>query len=353
MTRRRGTTHLSAFRPTTQAGRVGSTVVALTVLAWLAFLLLPLNTVPSPVPRVSPTRHLRPIRTRHQRPIHHVAISPTPSSVVPTPSTVVPTPSTTIPRESQTLFSNTRIVAYYGAPGGGSLGILGATDPQAAWSGLTAQAAAYDQPGTVVEPAFELIAFVAQAAPGPNGLYTQELSVPTIGSYLSVIEAHHGMLILDIQPGRSSPLADARLLAPFLANPNVELGLDPEWEVAAPSLPGQVIGSTTGAEINTVATWLSQFVSSHNLPPKLLLVHEFTPTMVAQKASVTSPPGIQIVFNMDGFGSWAAKTSAYSMLASDPRFPLGIKLFYRQDQPLEPPATVLELRPIPSVIEYQ
>jgi hypothetical protein len=56
---------------------------------------------------------------------------------------------------------------------------------------------------------------------------------------------------------------------------------------------------------------------------------------------------------MDGFGSWAAKVSAYAALASDPEFPLGMKLFYSQDVPLEPPSAVLALRPVPSVIEYQ
>jgi hypothetical protein len=59
------------------------------------------------------------------------------------------------------------------------------------------------------------------------------------------------------------------------------------------------------------------------------------------------------VFNVDGFGSKAAKISKYREFARDDRFPMGFKLFYDYDSPLMTPQEVLDLRPRPVVVEYQ
>ncbi|CAG4910620.1 hypothetical protein [Acidithrix ferrooxidans] len=251
------------------------------------------------------------------------------------------------------MFPGKRIVAFYGAPGGGVLGVLGQTSPEVAWTALAQQAAPYAQPGVQVIPAFELITYVAQHAPGPGGTYSQEISPQAIQQYLDVVQAHDGLLILDIQPGRGGFLADAKTLAPFLKLPDVALALDPEWEVNNTQVPGQVIGHTTATEINQVASWLQSLTTAYNLPQKLLLIHQFTQTMVQNKQDVQPQANVQIVFNMDGFGNWPVKVSSYHLLASDPRFGLGIKLFYQQDKPLHPPSDVLALVPQPDVIEYQ
>ena len=60
-----------------------------------------------------------------------------------------------------------------------------------------------------------------------------------------------------------------------------------------------------------------------------------------------------MVFNMDGFGGRASKISEYHNLAKDPRFELGMKLFYTQDLNLMKPDQVLRLRPQPDFVVYQ
>jgi hypothetical protein len=251
------------------------------------------------------------------------------------------------------LFPGRRIVAFYGAPGGSTLGVLGTHTPAAMWPVLKAQAAPYAQPGVPVLPAYELITFVAQSSPGPDGSYSLRLPNREIRQYLSVVRAHAGMLILDIQPGRGSLIADAKSLAPYLRHADVGLALDPEWEVAAPDLPGQVIGHTTGTEIDQVSRWLNRFTAAHRLPQKLLLVHQFTPDMIQDKPAVKRFYHLATVFNMDGFGGWSNKVSVYQSLATDHRWRLGFKLFYHQDDPVYPPSAVLALKPSPSIIEYE
>ena len=297
------------------------------------------------------------VLTRHSAPSTQASGAPATSGagVATTPSapttTLPPPPSE--PGGGRRLFPGRRIVAFYGAPGGGALGVLGAASPAATWSALEAQAAPYAEPSVPVLPSYELIAFVVQHDAGADGTYSIRLSDAEIRSYLSVVRAHHGMLILDIQPGRGSFLAGAKTLAPFLTRPDVGLALDPEWEMGPGQLPGSVVGQTTAAEINGVGHWLDRFTAAHRLPQKLFLIHQWTPGMVQDKPDVGHWYHLATVFNMDGFGSWSDKVSVYQVLARDHRFRLGYKLFYRQDAPMHAPPDVLALTPPPWVIEYE
>jgi hypothetical protein len=221
------------------------------------------------------------------------------------------------------------------------------------WSQLASAAAPYATAGVSVIPSYELIAYTAQAKPGPAGLYTTRISNRDLDTYASVVKAHGGMLILDIQPGLSGFLADAKTLSAWLERPDVGLALDPEWEVSPGQIPGEVIGHTTAAEINQVSAWLSQLAAAHHLPQKLLLIHQFTRSMVGDKAEVVRRAHVAIAFNMDGFGPPSSKRSVYRILARDRRWALGYKLFYERDTPLETPAQVLALRPPPDIVEYE
>lgn len=251
------------------------------------------------------------------------------------------------------LFPSHRLVAFYGAPASPRLGVLGDADPEALWSRLTAAAAPYSSPKTVVVPSYELIAFTAKAAPGPHGTYSAELAPSQLDEYLNVVHAHHGMLILDIQPGRSGLLADAQALEPWLVHPDVGLALDPEWELQAGQRPSAQIGQTSADEVNQVSAWLQDLTVAHRLPQKLLIVHQFRASMVVAKPDVTSRPNLAIAFNMDGFGAAENKLSVYQFLASDPRWALGYKLFYTRDQPLQTADQVLGLAPPPQIVEYE
>lgn len=282
----------------------------------------------------------------------------TSTTITQIPSTTSTSTTTTIPIPSEpgggtTLFPGKRIVAFYGAPNGGSLGVLGDAPPQTMWPKLIKQANQYQQPGVQILPAYELITYVAQGSPQPDGTYSKRLSNSEIQQYLDVVKAHNGMLILDIQPGRGNFLNDAKTLTAFLDQPDVGLALDPEWQVDSTHIPGQVIGNTTAAEINQVSAWLQQLTTINHLPQKLLLIHQFNSEMVQDKQAVQGEPNLAIVFNMDGFGTWKAKLNSYKMLAADNKFQLGFKLFYRQDVPLENPPSVLALSPVPVVIEYE
>jgi hypothetical protein len=63
---------------------------------------------------------------------------------------------------------------------------------------------------------------------------------------------------------------------------------------------------------------------------------------------------VQLVINMDGFGPPARKRSSYrtaQLGVTAPR--MGIKLFYRNDDPRMSPADVLALEPRPVFVNYQ
>ena len=257
------------------------------------------------------------------------------------------------PGGGTSLFPTHRLVAFYGAPSSPTLGVLGDADPEALWPRLTTAAAPYASPKTVVVPSYELITDTAEAAPGPNGTYAAQLAPSQLDEYLRVVHAHHGMLILDIQPGRGSLLSDAQALEPWLVHPDVGLALDPEWELQASQRPGQQIGQTSADEINRVSDWLQQLTVTHRLPQKLLIVHQFRASMVVAKPAVASRRNLAITFNMDGFGASDNKHSVYGLLASDPRWALGYKLFYTRDQPLETADQVLALDPPPQIVEYE
>ncbi len=259
---------------------------------------------------------------------------------------------TSEPGGGRSLFPSHRLVAFYGAPGLPSLGVLGDAPPEQMWSKVVSAAVPYASPSTTVVPSYELIAFTAEAAPEASGDYTLRLSDAQIADYLEVVRSHGGMLILDIQPGLSSFVDDAKTLAPWLSQPDVGLALDPEWELSPGQRPGQVVGRTTGTEINQIATWLQQVTTAHHLAQKLLLIHQFNPDMVQDKSVVTPQPDLAMTFNMDGFGKPNDKTSVYNLLAADTRWHLGYKLFYQRDTPVQTPTDVLKLVPPPDVVEY-
>lgn len=269
-----------------------------------------------------------------------------------TPTTTGATPPT-LPRGGRILFPDKRIVAYYGGAGTPDLGVLGDGPPEKVWPRLAKQAAEYQDSAATVLPAYELISDVAQASPGADGDYSGAISDGQIQRYLTSARRHHALLILDIQPGRGEFLPMAKRLRHWLEQPDVALALDPEWKMHGHEVPGERIGHTDASVINEVSAWLEQLTTEHNLPQKLLLIHQFTHDMVHHKDQVSTRPDVELTFNMDGFGSRAAKLSKYKQLQSYHSFNLGLKLFYDQDVHIFTPDEVLALHSPPSVIEYQ
>jgi hypothetical protein len=262
-----------------------------------------------------------------------------------------------LPRGGREILPRYRVVAYYGAAGTSRLGVLGDGTPRSVLERLHGQAQGYRKAHgggrRPVMPALELIATVAIGSPGADGKYRIR-HLDTVRRYLRAARRAHGLLILDIQPGRADFLDEVKPYARFLAQPDVSLALDPEWSMGPGEVPGAVRGSTDAATINRVSGWLADLVRRHHLPQKLLIVHQFTRDMIEQRSRVVTRPGLALVDNVDGFGAPALKRDVYHRITrGTKRLYHGFKLFYDQDDPLMSPREVLRLRPRPNVIEYE
>jgi hypothetical protein len=268
-------------------------------------------------------------------------------------------------RGGRVVLPHYRVVAYYGAPQHDELGALGIGTPEEAAQKLLKQAAAYSRPGRPVMPAFELIATLAQADPGTDGKYRLRQTPAVISRYLAAVRKIKGILILDIQPGQSEFVEEMRALGPWLIEPDVELALDPEWNLPAGHVPGREIGSTDAATVNQASYYLARIRRLRNLPQKVLIVHQFTEGMVTQRDRVLNRPGVAIVHNVDGYGTADQKKIIYGQLAygsgagaaatrppGGGRFN-GFKLFYREDTGLMTAAQALGLGPPPDVVVYE
>lgn len=261
-----------------------------------------------------------------------------------------------LPGGGRVILPADRVVAFYGAPEDPRLGTLGIGTPAQAAERLLAQAAVYrqDSPRRPVMPAFELLATIAQASPGPSGTYRMRQPAAVISRYLAEARKVHALLILDIQPGRSPFMTEVQALHRWLVQPDVSLALDPEWSMAPGEVPGQEIGSTTAAVVNRVGAYLSAIVARNNLPQKLLIVHRFTEGMIQNVGALRVHRGVALVLNVDGWGLRAAKISKYDLFAHrEPGIYNGFKLFYHQDIDLLSPADVLALTPAPDIVLYQ
>jgi hypothetical protein len=259
-----------------------------------------------------------------------------------------------LPRGGRDLLPRHTLVGFYGAPQDDELGALGIGSPAEAAARLAAQARAYEGRGPVM-PVLELLATIAAGDAGEDGSHRLLQPHSVIERYLTEARRQRGLLLLDIQPGRADFAEEVRRLDRWLREPDVGLALDPEWHVGPTEIPGQVIGSVDAETVNEVAARLSRIVVRHDLPEKLLVVHQFTRDMITGRSQLRDRRGVAIVLNSDGFGDPANKIAKYQELRpgrGTPFFP-GFKLFYREDLDLMSPEEVLSLRPPPKLIVYE
>ena len=202
-------------------------------------------------------------------------------------------------------------------------------------------------------PALELIAVIANADPGDDGMYRSRQTDAVIRRYLRAARRHDMLLVLDIQPGRADFFTETTRLERWLREPDVGLALDPEWRVSEGEVPGQVIGHVDAREVNATSAWLAQLVARHDLPQKLFIVHQFTDGMV-DDTQLQRRDELAMVLNADGFGSAAVKKAKYhAFTRAASTFDQGFKLFYEEDAGLMTPRQVLRLRPAPDVVVYE
>lgn len=259
-----------------------------------------------------------------------------------------------LPRGGRSLLPEYRLVGLYGAPQDAALGALGIGTPAEAGERLLKQARAY-KGNRKVMPVFELIATIAAAAPGEDGLYRTHQPHSVIRKYLAEARRRKGILLLDIQPGRADFADEVRRLQRYLEEPDVGLALDPEWHVGPQEVPGAVIGSVTATEVNSISAGLAATVERFDLPEKLFVIHQFTDEMITSKALLERHRGVATVLNADGFGDPPNKIAKYRELRPRPKsgFASGFKLFYEEDLDLMSPQDVLALKPTPDLIVYE
>jgi hypothetical protein len=258
------------------------------------------------------------------------------------------------------IFPCARVVAYYGHPNSTRMGALGEFPKDDMLRRLRNQVAEWEQadPTTPVVPALHMVAVVAQGEPGRTGMYRTISSDERVQTVYDWAREVNGIFFVDIQVGTD----DIRNILPrfewILKNPDVHLGVDPEFMMKDGSRPGSRIGTMDAADINYVTDYLAQLVREHNLPPKIFILHRFTSRMVTNFQNVQLRPEVHVVNHMDGWGAaWLKRDTWRDQMVREPIQFSGFKIFYHNDSkkgdPLMRPADMLRLHPVPLYIQYQ
>ncbi|TAK35406.1 MAG: hypothetical protein EPO21_06030 [Chloroflexota bacterium] len=281
-----------------------------------------------------------------------------PPSAVPVTQAVQAAPATSPPPRTTasagSVLDNNLIVSWYGNPNTGAMGVLGQFEGADLAARLQRQANAYaGLTDKNILPAYELIAVVAQASPGVDGLWRRRETTEIMDSMLQQARDNGFVLILDVQVGHSTVPDELEALRPYLEQPDVYLALDPEFDMWPGQIPGEYFGHTLASEVNYAIGFLENVIQSKNLPPKVLIVHQFTYNMLPDKENIVSSPLVDVALDMDGFGAQSLKLATWNMVMQKPLQFAGVKLFYDQDPGLFTPQDVMGLTPVPSVVIYQ
>jgi hypothetical protein len=253
------------------------------------------------------------------------------------------------------ILPESRILSYYGFPGNELMGILGEYSMEDLLPLLRDQAAAYEaaDPSRPVALAYEVIASVAQAGPMDDGSYLARIDGETLDAYADFCAENELLLILDLQFGRLSVKDELEFAKSWLKLPHVHVALDPEFAVAEDELPGVNFGQLDAEDIAYAQEWLLKLQKKYDLPPKILVVHQFHYSTLTNKEQIRPVDGLQFVLEIDGWGAPDAKRETYAVLTENPIEYHGFKLWYRQDEPLMTPEEVLALDPVVDVVIYQ
>ena len=281
-------------------------------------------------------------------------------------TTPVTPPAATIPGAQVTrpggplhpsVFERAQVVSFYGYPGVGVMGELGLHTPAGAAEAIKLLAAEYDAlngPREVM-PALHLIVAVAQRHPGNDGLYLQRMADDLLNEYVEAAREAGILLFVDVQIGWSDTLTEVKILEDVLREPFVHLALDPEFATRSKgTAPGVSIGTLGSADLNAVQHYLAGLVREHDLPPKVLVVHQFLNSMLTGVDAYDDVPEVEVTIDMDGWGNPYVKLTKYDLYAvSDYSERAAIKLFYHWDVPLLTPARLLSLDNPPDLVIYQ
>src|SRR5690625_2088358 len=265
--------------------------------------------------------------------------------------------TTELPGGGITAFPGRRMIAAYGSPAVPSLGILGEQDLEQTLERVKEMAAEYD--GLAEEPivpALEIITTIASSEPGGDGDYSSELGVEGLQEWVDAAGETGVYVVLDLQPGTTDFLTQAKLYEELLTAPHVGLALDAEWRLE----PGQKhlaqIGSVRATAIDQLSGLLADLMAEHGRPQKVLILHQFTLSRISDRHAVDpSRPQLATTLHADGHGTPEDKLATWNALQQD--LPGGIfmawKNFHDEDTPMFTPKETFALEPRPWFVSYQ
>lgn len=254
------------------------------------------------------------------------------------------------------VFPDRRMVALYGSPLGGALGVLGeqGTEDAAALAKQYAEQYQAFSPEPVI-PAFEIIATVASASAGDDGMYSDVTAAEDLTASVDAITEAGGYAILDLQPGHARLLDQAKIYEELLKRPNVGLALDPEWKLYGDQVHLRQIGHVEIEEVNEVSAWLADLVRENKLPQKVFMLHQFQLQMIRDRDQMEMHPELAAVIHADGHGTPGAKMETWNVMRQD--LPEGVwmawKNFIDEDQPMLNPEQTMNIEPRPWIVSFQ
>lgn len=248
--------------------------------------------------------------------------------------------------------------AMYGHPGAPQLGVLGEQGVRASVDRVERLARKYRRISSAeFVPTFEIIATVASGGAGKDKNYSNEVSVKELTPMVDAAEKAGVYVILDLQPGRTDFLTQAKQYRALLERPHVGLALDPEWRLKPKQKHLRQIGSVTVEEVNRTADWLAALTRRKLLPQKLFVLHQFSTSMISDRSRLdTGHAELASVIHVDGSGPQGAKQGTWKVLRQNaPDVDgWGWKNFIDEDEPmLDVRQTWSQVRPRPELITYQ
>lgn len=268
---------------------------------------------------------------------------------------------------------NNRIVAVYGIVGGGeyngpasTISMLDAYLPQLQQLGQ--QYAALD-PTHPVQLALDLVVNVIQPCSQYPKWCASFADDATLQTYVTYCQQHHLLLFFDLQLG-VEPVPDAVVnqLQTYLQKyPFTELALDTEFHFPnnsqgyseAAGYPC-CLGWMDASEVNWAINYLAQTSMQFHLPRKVLIVHQWDPSVIRNKDQIALNANVSVVVQSDGWGGSGNKIGDYSQFVQQSLVEYGgYKLFVpypgdtQFDTPLQTPQDVMKLFPQPLFISYQ
>jgi hypothetical protein len=249
-------------------------------------------------------------------------------------------------------------VALYGSPDIAGLGAMGEQSLDQTIVRLNALSDTYQPLSDVkVIPTLEIITTIASANLTGNNDYSNELDIAKIQPWVDRAKQENMYVLLDLQPGRTDFLTQAKLYESLLKEPHVGLALDPEWRLQSPEARHlRSIGSVSAAEINQTSAWLADLVKKYDLPQKMLLIHQFKLSMITSRETLmTDREELAYVIHADGHGNLEQKIDTYKNLqvGLPLNISMGWKNFYDEDLPTPTPEQTMQQRAQPVFVSYQ